>query len=401
MFDGYGAKCANVATMRTFGFPEGTIPNGFGIPFYYYQEFMKYNNFFVEIEEIMNRSGFYRQIETNGSELLDEFRKKIRAADMPEWMLGELSTLQAAFPEDISIRCRSSTNNEDLPGFNGAGLYDSKTQHPDEGHISKSVKQVYASLWNLRAFEERDFYRIDQFKTSMGVLCHPNYQEEKANGVGVSIDPIFEIDHHFYLNSQVGEELVTNPGAASIPEEILLDRFSNSERGYIVVQRSNFIPSDSLIMGPDYLDQMRDYLTVIHDEFSILYDAEGEANFAMDIEYKITSDDQLIIKQARPWVSYIFEEEPPEEINPEESGISLFPNPARANISVKCSDCELLKIRISDVLGRPIQEDIVADFEEEIMEISINRLPVGIYLLSAYDQDQDQKNRFTKKFVKY
>ena len=38
MSSAFGAKCSNVATMRTFGFPEGTIPDGFGIPFYYYHE---------------------------------------------------------------------------------------------------------------------------------------------------------------------------------------------------------------------------------------------------------------------------------------------------------------------------------------------------------------------------
>ena len=49
---------------------------------------------------------------------------------------------------------------------------------------------------------------------------------------------------------------------------------------------------------------MRDYLSVIHDEFAILYDVEGIEGFGMDIEYKVTADDQLVIKQARPWVSF-------------------------------------------------------------------------------------------------
>ena len=31
----FGVKTANLATLRTFGFPEGTVPNGFGIPFYF------------------------------------------------------------------------------------------------------------------------------------------------------------------------------------------------------------------------------------------------------------------------------------------------------------------------------------------------------------------------------
>ncbi|MGB0424404.1 MAG: hypothetical protein ACPGED_08775, partial [Flavobacteriales bacterium] len=46
MSTAFGAKCTNVATMRSFGFPDGTIPDGVGIPFYFYDEFMSYNNFY-------------------------------------------------------------------------------------------------------------------------------------------------------------------------------------------------------------------------------------------------------------------------------------------------------------------------------------------------------------------
>ena len=56
--------------------------------------------------------------------------------------------------------------------------------------------------------------------------------------------------------------------------------------------------------GSNLFDQMRDYLSVIHDEFAVLYEVEGIDGFGMDIEYKVTAQDQLAIKQARPWVSF-------------------------------------------------------------------------------------------------
>ena len=46
-------------------------------------------------------------------------------------------------------------------------------------------------MWNFRAYDERDFYRVDQYIAAMGILCHPNFEDEKSNGVGISIDPIF------------------------------------------------------------------------------------------------------------------------------------------------------------------------------------------------------------------
>ena len=61
MSTGFGAKCANVATMRTFEFIEGTIPNGFGIPFYYYDEFMQYNNFYEEVQIMIENPSFQNE----------------------------------------------------------------------------------------------------------------------------------------------------------------------------------------------------------------------------------------------------------------------------------------------------------------------------------------------------
>ena len=303
MSTAFGAKCSNVATMRTFGFPEGTIPNGFGIPFYYYDEFMKFNNFYEEAQVMIDNPVFQNDINFR-TERLKDFRRDIKDAPMPQWILDDLQSMHDDFPEGTAVRCRSSTNNEDLPGFSGAGLYDSKTQHLDEGHISKSIKQVYASMWNFRAYEERDFYRVDHFMAAMGVLCHPNYQEEKSNGVGISIDPIYETEDTYYLNTQVGESLITNPDPNSVPEEILLYENPSQGGGYLVLRLSNLVNPGELVMDQIYLDQMRDYLTVIHEEFAVLYDVVGAEGFAMDIEYKVTAQDQLIIKQARPWVSF-------------------------------------------------------------------------------------------------
>ena len=301
MANAFGAKCANVATMRNFGFPDGTIPNGFGIPFYYYDEFMKFNDFYTQADQMINDPAFIADLQTR-IDMLKDFRKDIKDADMPQWMLDSLQAMHDAFPVGTAVRCRSSTNNEDLPGFSGAGLYTSKTQHLDEGHIKKSVKQVYASMWNFRAFEERDFFRVVHEIAAMGILCHPNFEEEKSNGVGISIDPVFNTQNTFYLNTQVGESLITNPDPNTIPEEILLNQDPNE--GYLVLRYSNLVGLNELIMDEIYLDQMRDYLQVIHDEFAILYGVVGAEGFGMDIEYKVTAQDQLIIKQARPWVSF-------------------------------------------------------------------------------------------------
>ena len=312
-WNAFGVKAVNVAMLRTLGFPDGTVPDGFAVPFYFYDEFMKHNGFYDDVEEMLDDPEFQSDFDTQEDEL-KKLRKKIKKGETPQWMTAALEEMHAAFPEGTSLRYRSSTNNEDLPGFSGAGLYDSKTQHPEETEedgIAKSLKQVYASLWNFRAFAEREFHRIDHLAAAMGVLVHPNYSDELANGVAVSFDPFYGTGG-YYVNTQLGEDLVTNPDALSVPEEILLVPSGT----YRVLATSNQVPDGRLLMSDDQMHQLRGHLEVIHDRFAELYGIEAGEPFAMEIEFKITSDNVLAIKQARPWV---FSEAAVAEIPPDNS----------------------------------------------------------------------------------
>ena len=204
-----------------------------------------------------------RDVETQEDEL-KKLRKKIKKGGTPEWIIEALEEMHATYPKGQSLRYRSSTNNEDLPGFSGAGLYDSKTQDPDETEedgVDKSIKGVWASLWNLRAFVEREFHRIDHTETAMGVLVHPNFKDELANGVAVSFDPIRGTGGSYYINTQTGEDLVTNPEAHSVSEEVLLHQSGT----YDVLATSNQVPQGQLLMTDAQMEHLRGYLETIHD----------------------------------------------------------------------------------------------------------------------------------------
>ena len=296
----FGVKAANVAVLGTLGFAAGTVPEGFAVPFYFYDEFMKHNGFYDDVAEMLADADFQSDFDTQAGDL-KKLRKKIKKGETPEWIIEALEAMHATYPEGQSLRYRSSTNNEDLPGFSGAGLYDSKTQDPDEtaeDGIDKSIKGVWASLWNFRAFTEREFHRIDHLAAAMGVLVHPNFSDELANGVAVSFDPYGRSDGSYYVNTQLGEDLVTNPEAHSVPEELLL----HPDGTYTVTAHSNQIPAGQLLMSDAQIEQLRLALGTIHDRFEELYGIGPGEQFAIEIEYKITSDNILSIKQARPWV---------------------------------------------------------------------------------------------------
>ena len=297
-WEAFGVKAANVAVLGTLGFPAGTVPDGYAIPFYFYDEFMKHNDFYTRIQSMLDDADFQDDYDTQ-EDKLKKLRKAIENAETPEWILTALADMNRGFTDGINRRYRSSTNNEDLPGFNGAGLYDSKSQKPseDEEDLAKSLKEVYASLWTFRAFIERDFHRVDHLKTAMGILVHPSYQDELANGVAVSIDPTTRKPDDYYVNTQLGEDLVTNPEAHSVPEEIMLH-----PNRYTVLASSNQVEPGRLLMSDAQLTQLREHLITIHDHFERLYNPGPNEPFAMEIEFKITSDNVLAIKQARPWV---------------------------------------------------------------------------------------------------
>ena len=303
-----GSKAANIAEMNKF-ITDVDIPQGFAVPFYFYDQFMKENNLYEKIQELMTKKKFKNDTSFR-TETLKQFRSLIKASPLPEELRAQLLTMYRTFPEGTSLRFRSSTNNEDLLNFNGAGLYSSYTHRPDEGHPEKSAKQVWASMWNFRAFEERTFYRIDHFTTAMGVLVHPNYDKEVLNGVVVTknlFDPSWP--DGFYFNIQIGEELVTNPEGKATPEQIAVFKSPTSTEGdgkwkYIItrVRYSNLVKPGVKVLSDEQVDAFIKPLKQIQKHFKQKYNAQDNPNFAMEAEIKIDKDNRLVIKQARPWL---------------------------------------------------------------------------------------------------
>lgn len=297
-----GAKAANLAELRKI-LPDGVAPRGYAVPFSYYHRFMEANGLYDEARVMLADADFQADPAVREARLSD-FRRRIRNGTMPPDLRAQLGQLQARFPADQPLRCRSSTNNEDLEGFNGAGLYDSNTHRPDEGHLERTIKQVWRSLWNYRAFEEREFYRIDHFTAAMGVLVHPNFDDESANGVAVTkniYDPNWP---GFYVNVQVGESLVTNPDPGATPDELLITKLGPQlEYEVQFIQHSSMLPpGQATVMSEDHTIELRGYMERIQEHFAAVYGKTGDDSFAMDIEFKVTVAGALAIKQARPWV---------------------------------------------------------------------------------------------------
>jgi hypothetical protein len=266
---------------------------------------MKYNGFYQAAAAMMEDALFQASPEVR-EDRLDKFRDTIKDGYLPSWMADALDVMHQSMG-GVTPRARSSTNNEDLEGFNGAGLYSSYTHHSDEGHFQKTAKQVWASLWNYRAYEEREFWRIDHFTAAMGILVHRNYTGEKANGVGVTANIFDPRWPGHYVNVQAGESLVTNPDAEAIPEEYLIARLASptGEDEIQYIRFSNLVPAGETVLTRAEALDLRDEMKLLHDGFRAKYYPAGGApsTWAMEVEFKLTSRRQLVIKQARPWLN--------------------------------------------------------------------------------------------------
>jgi hypothetical protein len=297
----YGAKAVNLAELRDLTLADVEVPDGYALPFYFYDEFMKHNGLYATVDGLLADEEFQNDIGERDASLT-RLRRAIRDGNFTDALRAKIGELQDEFPDTTPIRCRSSTNNEDLPAFNGAGLYDSFTHHPHEGHLEKSIKQVFASLWNLQAFEAREFHRVDHKAAAMGVLLHPNFSDEKANGVAASENVFITFGgpaDAYYVNAQLGEELVTNP-SGHLPEELLLTKDANFTVS--VVRRSTLAKDGAPVLSDAHIATLHAALGTIDARFRTLHAVADDEKFAIEIEFKVTASNAVAIKQARPWV---------------------------------------------------------------------------------------------------
>ena len=225
-----------------------------------------------------------------------------RAPIEPTLLATVVARIRDRWPDDAKLRFRSSTNVEDLEDFTGAGLYTSASGTLAEGDvaIANAIKTVWASVWNSQAFVERDFYRVDHHEVRMGVLIHPA-SDDLVNGVAVTINEFSELRPAFYINSQLGDVSVTNPTGDAISEQILYYTWYE-EPEYEVITRSSLLPwavdwpSTTSLMTNAELDELAEYLSAIHAAFRARYPMT-----AVDVEFKLTADRKILIKQARPY----------------------------------------------------------------------------------------------------
>lgn len=206
------------------------------------------------------------------------------------------------------LRFRSSSTVEDIEGFNGAGLYSSKTgflwpelQPPEDQDrtVETALRKVWASYWSPEAFEERKLENVDHLSGAMAVLVHARFDDplETANGVVriTRMPPWSSVAYEAEIDSQHDEISVTNPDGGTIPEVVRLrldagDDLPTIER----LQASSLHGGDQVLDDAELLalfEQTHDVLDLwFETEQATLPPAQARQSLSLDLEYRRMAD---------------------------------------------------------------------------------------------------------------
>jgi hypothetical protein len=311
-----GGKAANFGELeklvKELQLSSKTPEGAFAIPFHYYIEHLKQNNIQVYINDFLKING--QGIDDKSiREFLSTVQQRIMNAEINSKLIKDVEKMVSknGFKR---IRFRSSTNAEDIDGFNGAGLYDSKTgiMDNDEKSFALAIKKVWASAWNYKAFMERQYFGIDQESIAMGILCHRSFPDEKANGVVITKNLYRNNYRGFVINVQFGETSVVNPPDGIICEQMICysdknDSFYGKKDIVEYLSYSSILP-DSMkqVLTTQEVTLLTQEISKIKKSYYDKFHKESSSttyyNYGLDLEFKVYgARRQLYLKQIRPF----------------------------------------------------------------------------------------------------
>ncbi|HWO23108.1 MAG TPA: PEP/pyruvate-binding domain-containing protein [Kofleriaceae bacterium] len=217
----YGTKAANLGEIVTANLRGVSIPEGFGVPIFYYVQHMKQHGLDAKVDALLGEPRFKTDAAWRKNALA-ELRGAIEAAPLDPATLDAIYKRVRLRLGGRGVFVRSSTNAEDLPGFNGAGLYDTVANVVGKKQLGEAIRKVWASVWTLRAVDEREAFGIDHRQVFGSVLVQVGVNATAA-GVLVTKNLYDPTDKNSYtINAKFGLGMRVVEGQ-KVPEQIIYD----------------------------------------------------------------------------------------------------------------------------------------------------------------------------------
>ena len=225
----FGTKASNLGEIVNAKLTGFEVPPGFGIPFKYYADHMVKNGLDKKLAAMLTDPAFQKDA-TVRKQRLAELKAAIMAAPVDKELVEKIKVALAALPgADGGVFVRSSGNAEDLDQFNGAGLYDTLPNQRGVDQVTTAMKQVWGSIWNFVAFEDRSRAGIDHLKTYSAVLVQVGAPATAA-GVMVTEHPTDPTDEKNYtVNAKSGLGMSVVDGK-KVPESLIVSWYNHGIR---------------------------------------------------------------------------------------------------------------------------------------------------------------------------
>jgi rifampicin phosphotransferase len=301
----YGSKAANLGeVIRLNKLKDFEVPNGFGISFVYYKEFMEANGFDEMMDDLRDDNDFVHNPSIRRKKL-EEFRAKIQTGNFDEKLKSEIIQKWKAALGKQPVYVRSSSNAEDTGNFSGAGLYSSVENVTEDEKIIEAVKTVWASVWNYKAYEARERNFVEHSDTYMAVLIQSGVKMDNG-GVMITKDPYDkENKGAVYISATWGHNVGVTSEKKAIPEQILFSPKSNSVQ---VLTRSDqetmFVPDANGGLKEIPFTSKRRVLSDVFARNLVKIATRIKQMFGgveQDIEWGIMNG-RIFIVQARPYI---------------------------------------------------------------------------------------------------
>lgn len=164
---------------------------------------------------------------------------------------------------------------------------------PTTAQLAEAIGEVWASVWSRRAWDEREYYRIDHDAVAMAVLVQPLVEDVLAMGVAITENPFSERRSGILVNLAPRGRSVTGAEGEELPEQVLLYRHSRPE----ILSRST-ANRGRPILAESAMRPLRDRLERVHEHMMARW---GDRADAADVELALRRDGTAVILQARPY----------------------------------------------------------------------------------------------------
>ncbi|UOO89974.1 phosphoenolpyruvate synthase [Vitreoscilla massiliensis] len=180
-----GSKAANLGQINA-QIKAANVPDGFCIPFGYYQQFMQQLG--IDSAYLQNMEAGFKGNNRERRAGLLALQQKIQSAPVPQaWQDAWAAQWQQQLHEQ-GVFVRSSSNSEDLPNFSGAGLYTTIPNVKSKAALVDAVKQSWASVFNYSAYEARRIAGLPHDSVKMSTFVQQGINAD-LSGVLVTLDP--------------------------------------------------------------------------------------------------------------------------------------------------------------------------------------------------------------------